>query len=325
MKLKPFYLVVMVFLLGACAETELVSHAVKNVVSGGAPTKAEGTFKVGNPYQIAGRTYVPKETYSHTETGVASWYGPNFHGKRTANGEIFDKHQLTAAHRTLQMPSLIRVTNLANGRSLVLRVNDRGPFSKNRVLDVSERAAELLDFKRKGTTKVKIQVLTQESEAIAEAAKRGEDTRGMEVAVNENRLMRSQTLVRTPQTPTRKPVQIAKVEPVPLTKPIEPISSAPVTKMEPVFEPSHIAAVTQPAAGPGIYVQAGAFGSETNATNFAKSLRGFGNAQVFPTTFDNGSALYRVRIGPVADQDSANVIVASLADAGKGNALIVVD
>ena len=161
-------------ILGSCAEAELASHVAKTSFP---RQQAQGNFKVGNPYKVEGRTYTPKETYEFTETGVASWYGPGFHGKRTANGERFDKNELTAAHRTLQMPSLVRVTNLENGRSLVVRVNDRGPFKRGRVIDVSERAASLLGFKGVGTAKVRLDLLADESKAIAMAARAGQNTR----------------------------------------------------------------------------------------------------------------------------------------------------
>lgn len=129
------------------------------------------SYKVGKPYTIGGITYVPREDYNYDETGIASWYGPGFHGRYTANGETYDQTQLTAAHHTLPMPSLVRVTNLDNGKSIVVRINDRGPFAQSRILDMSERAATLLDFKRQGTAKVRVQILSEESRAIAEAAR----------------------------------------------------------------------------------------------------------------------------------------------------------
>lgn len=180
-------LALILLLLPSCTEVELASHVAKSVHP---PTPSQGTFKVGNPYNVQGKKYIPREDYELVETGIASWYGPNFHGKPTANGEVFNQNELTAAHRTLQLPSLVRVTNLDNGRSLVVRVNDRGPFSRGRIIDLSKRAAELLDFKIQGTAKVRLEVLTEESLQIAEAAKRGEDTAGYEVAMNESPRMR---------------------------------------------------------------------------------------------------------------------------------------
>ncbi len=133
-----------------------------------------GTYKVGKPYKIMGKRYYPKEDYSYSEVGMASWYGKDFHAKTTANGETYDMHSLTAAHRTLPLPSIVKVTNLENGRSLVLRVNDRGPYAKGRIIDVSKRASQLLGFHTQGTTKVRVEVMEKESKAL-KAALLGED------------------------------------------------------------------------------------------------------------------------------------------------------
>jgi rare lipoprotein A len=114
-------------------------------------------YKVGGPYQISGQWYYPKEDVNYKEVGMASWYGAKFHNKKTANGEIFDRHLMTAAHRTLPLPSMVRVTNLENGRSVLVRVNDRGPFAKDRIIDMSERAAAELGFHEQGTTRVKVE------------------------------------------------------------------------------------------------------------------------------------------------------------------------
>ena len=115
-----------------------------------------GVYKVGNPYQIGDTWYYPREQPDYDETGVASWYGPTFYGHPTADGEIYDAQALTAAHRTLPLPVNVRVTNLENGKSLIVRVNDRGPFAKGRIIDVSERAAKLLGFYDSGTAKVRV-------------------------------------------------------------------------------------------------------------------------------------------------------------------------
>ena len=128
-----------------------------------------GVYKIGNPYQIMGRWYYPKEDYSYSEVGVASWYGDDFHAKRTANGEKYDMNTLTAAHRTLPLPSIVRVTNLENGRSLVVRVNDRGPYAKERIIDISKRGAQLLGYQTKGTAKVKVEIMPDESRALKAA------------------------------------------------------------------------------------------------------------------------------------------------------------
>ena len=113
---------------------------------GGKAGSAHAGYKVGNPYQIGNIWYYPREQPDYDETGIASWYGPTFYGKHTANGEMYDGNALTAAHRTLPMPVNVRVTNLDNGKSMVVRVNDRGPYAKGRIIDLSRHAAELLGF-----------------------------------------------------------------------------------------------------------------------------------------------------------------------------------
>lgn len=125
-----------------------------------------GHFKIGQPYTAFGVSYTPQDYESFEEIGTASWYGSDFHGKKTANGEIYNMGDLTAAHPTLPLPSLIKVTNLQNGKSQTLRVNDRGPFAKNRIIDVSERAAELLGFRNKGTTEVKVELLRDDTDQM---------------------------------------------------------------------------------------------------------------------------------------------------------------
>ena len=118
-----------------------------------------GAYKLGKPYQINGRWYRPEFDEAYDVTGTASWYGDDFHGKPTANGEVFDKNQITAAHPTLPLPSRVRVTNLDNGKVLELRVNDRGPFIGDRLIDLSEAAARELGYDRRGLANVRVQFL----------------------------------------------------------------------------------------------------------------------------------------------------------------------
>ena len=119
--------------------------------------KGGGAYKVGKPYNINGRTYVPQENPHYRAEGVASWYGRDFHGRLTANGEVYDMHSISAAHTTLPLPSYVRVTNLNNGRSIVVRVNDRGPYHRDRVIDLSIGTAKALDFYRRGIARVRVE------------------------------------------------------------------------------------------------------------------------------------------------------------------------
>lgn len=373
-------LLVFCFALSACTEIQLASHLYKQ-----ASPPNQGSFKVGNPYKISGRTYYPEERYDLVETGIASWYGPQFHGKLTANGETFDMDELTAAHKTLQMPSIVRVTNLENGRSLIVRVNDRGPYKKNRVIDMSRRSAELLGFKNKGTAKVRVEVLDSESRQVAAVAKSGRSTRGIELALNQGR---QPDAFKTLQPATRTAVASADTSPSTAAAPSSatstttrvksastvaeaprtPVTSSPVNaayntpvQSEPLSAPAQAktAANTQPqpaaltSEGPGgvknvipghtkngnfypdqvvmevpveptsIFVQAGSFSNETNAARLARSLSQYAKADVYPALV-NGQQYYRVRLGPIADVEGADALVATLDRIGN-NAIIVVD
>src|SRR5882672_690609 len=147
-----------------------VSSSPRVVAFGEPVPKGGGTYRVGKPYTVGGRIYVPEEDPTYREEGLASWYGDDFHGRQTANGEVFDMESLSAAHPTLPMPSYARVTNLSNGKSLIVRVNDRGPYHGNRLIDVSNRAAELLEFQGNGVARVRV-------EYVARAPLEGSDDR----------------------------------------------------------------------------------------------------------------------------------------------------
>ncbi|HEX2239835.1 MAG TPA: septal ring lytic transglycosylase RlpA family protein [Actinomycetota bacterium] len=156
-----------IILASGCSQT---SHDTVQSKSG---------YLVGAPYRINGVWYAPAEDYSYSRVGIASYYGGeqrgiNFHGRRTANGERYDMNALTAAHPTLPIPSLVRVTNLGNGRSVVLRINDRGPFIRGREIDVSRRAAQLLGFEQSGIARVRVEILAEESRLLKEAILRGD-------------------------------------------------------------------------------------------------------------------------------------------------------
>ncbi len=136
--------------------------ASPRMVKGNKPVpKGGGRYVVGKPYKVAGNWYYPQKDNNYKKTGKASWYGPTFHGRKTANGEIFDRNALTAAHPTMPLPSYAKVTNLQNGRSMIVRVNDRGPFHDNRVIDLSERVADLLGTKSSGVAKVRVEYVSR--------------------------------------------------------------------------------------------------------------------------------------------------------------------
>ncbi|NIX77499.1 septal ring lytic transglycosylase RlpA family protein [Microvirga sp. c23x22] len=147
-----------------------VAPSPKVIADGQPVPKGGGRELVGKAYTVAGRTYQPSENNRYAGEGLASWYGSNFHGRMTANGEIFDRASIAAAHTTMPLPSYARVTNLQNGHSMIVRVNDRGPFHGNRIIDVSERAATALGFKGQGTARVRV-------EYVGRASTNGSDDR----------------------------------------------------------------------------------------------------------------------------------------------------
>lgn len=184
-----------------------VAPSPKVVADGKPIPKGGGRHHIGKPYKVAGKTYVPHLNEKYTAIGTASWYGADFHGRLTANGEVFDKHSIAAAHPTLPLPSYVRVTNLANNRSMVVRVNDRGPFHGGRIIDVSRRVAEALDFRRAGTAKVKV-------EYLGRASLRGSDDRKL-LATLQIDGRPAGGVPATPVAPAAAPVMVASAEPTP--------------------------------------------------------------------------------------------------------------
>lgn len=307
-------------LLSACAETQFIMATAKRLDK---PVQ-QGSYKVGKPYQINGIWYYPKEDWAYDETGIASWYGPNFDGKPTANGETFDQWDVTAAHKTLPMPSLVRVTNLENGRSLVVRINDRGPYKSGRIIDLSRRSAQLLDIEKNGTAKVRVQILPRESQALAERAKAGQpqlaraDTPIQTDAPMASEPVVSQTLP-DPSIPASAPAS------TPSPQPVEVASTKPVTTGTEFGTGAQGSLSQVPVSGvPRMYVQAGAFSNPANAERVRNRLAQVGDVNV--TTIEvNGRQLYRVRVGPIDDVAEADRLLTAVIDAGYDGARTIVD
>ena len=163
-----YILIIILLFVTACTELNLANHLSKKIIKANKENiikkdikrkSIKPIYKIGNPYYINGIKYTPKEENNYIEEGIASWYGPNFDGKQTANGEIFDQYEISAAHKTLPLPSLLRVTNLENSRQIVVRVNDRGPFVGNRIIDLSYKSAQILGILEKGTATVRLELI----------------------------------------------------------------------------------------------------------------------------------------------------------------------
>ncbi|HYE50428.1 MAG TPA: septal ring lytic transglycosylase RlpA family protein [Azospirillaceae bacterium] len=279
-----------------------------------------GVYKVGNPYQINGVWYYPGVDYAYDQTGIASWYGPGFHKEKTANGETYNENELTAAHQTLPMPSLVRVTNLENGRSIVVRINDRGPFAAGRILDMSRRGAQLLGFEQQGTAKVRIQILADESRAIAAAAQNAG---------------RAYAVAGSPDggpTPTAAPRPTVQVEGAPLAPPrpvqerkIEaPTTVAGATDTDGRFLPAPVVQQVPVQGQKRIFVQAGSFTIYDNANKLRAKLAGLGTSFVSPVMVGQ-TQFFRVRIGPIDTVEKADAVLAQVLADGNNGARVVVD
>ncbi|MEN6544232.1 septal ring lytic transglycosylase RlpA family protein [Parvibaculum sp.] len=332
----------MAVMLAACGTSRSTDHV---------PTGEGGSYKIGKPYQVAGVWYYPHEDENYDSTGIGSWYGPQFHGKSTANGETFDQEALTAAHPTLPMPVLVRVTNLENGRSLVVRVNDRGPFVNGREIDLSRKAAELLGYDRKGTARVRVQYVgraplpgipgTMKTQ-IASAT--GQETFiAPKPAMDESEKQVSGVSKSTVTTNELAPVNGVKVAAA------TPVSSAPVgvssstlaapkpaPAMQPVSDETQVADVLPPTpaavqhvpvpTGTNLFVQAGSFRNFANAESVHQQLlaQGFSDVQVQPVRVE-GTQYYRVRVGPLPSVSAADASLQTVIQKGHAGARIIVD
>jgi len=285
-----------------------------------------GVYKIGKPYQVKGVWYYPKEDFDYDATGIASWYGPGFHERQTANGEIYDQNEMTAAHKTLPMPSLVRVTNLDNGRAVVVRINDRGPFVAGRIIDMSRRGAQLLGFEQKGTAKVRVQIMADESRAIAAAARRNTPATILASDGGEASPPKAaprakidvENLDRSPQPATRAPQRVAITE--------EPIADPQIagSDVDGRFVPAPVVTEVPVRSGRNIFVQAGAFTVPANASRLSAKMAAYGRSQV-TTTHVNGRRFYRVRLGPMNDVDQADAVLNRILQSGHTDARIVVD
>ncbi|HZT88056.1 MAG TPA: septal ring lytic transglycosylase RlpA family protein [Stellaceae bacterium] len=322
-------------LLAACG-----GPAGYNGSASGSLRSGIGHYTVGRPYEVKGVWYYPHVDYHYDETGVASWYGEQFNGRLTANGEIFDLNQLTAAHRTLPLPSVVEVTNLDNGRTMRLRVNDRGPFADGRILDVSRRAAQLLGFEGAGTARVRVRILKDESIQVAQAAMRNGG--GSAYAANAlNAATVASLAARRPQPPPLAaaaprpprpaPMTVAELAPEPqAAAPRESafdrvsslvVSPAAAATLPPA--PVHAKLVMHEASG-RIFIQAGAFAVAENARRVRARIAPLGHVEVLASSA-NGRSLYRVRLGPVATKSEADKLLIEVIGSGYPGARIVTD
>lgn len=307
-------------LLGACSSSPDINDTPQKQAE--AIIDQGGVYKVGNPYKVLGRWYYPKEDYDYREEGVASWYGPDFHAKKTANGEKYDMNALTAAHKTLPLPSIVRVTNLENGRSLVVRVNDRGPYARNRIIDVSKKVAQMLGFMEQGTAKVRVEVLEKESKNL-KAALLGQP---LESEVTPAPVMQISTADMDPphkkSAPKKPSVSTVGYDNFMPNYDYDPDKRLAVPASFDRNASGLKATADNMATGAAYYVQAGAFSTYETADNLRERLLRFGNSQVTSAAV-NGKLLYRVRVGPYTKYSEAVQVQKDMRDFGISGAHVI--
>lgn len=280
-------------LLAACATP-------RSKVAAPAPPAAPAVpaqVKLGAPYEVFGRLYVPEDDRSYDRRGIASWYGPGFHARQTANGETYDKHELTAAHPTLPMPSWVEVTNLDNGRQLVVRVNDRGPFVEGRIIDLSFRAAQLLGVDRTGLAPVRVRRVFPEGDwalVTPPLEQRGGPPRSRVEMADAVPYTRAQFRGRAPAPPDAAAA-----------------TALPPSRAAPSAPP--------PTAGGQHWVQVAALSDRGRAETLAGRLIDFGPAAALAAP----GGLWRVRIGPFASPDAALAALARVRAGGWAEARMV--
>jgi rare lipoprotein A len=250
--------------------------------------------RVGPPYEANGRWYVPTPEPGYEQTGTASWYGPQFDGQRTASGETFDQHALTAAHPTLPIPSLVQVTNLENGREVIVRVNDRGPFVDERLIDMSRGAADALGFEQAGQARVHVRYLGPAPRRVNADGAPAPASRQL------------------PAAPAPAQEEAPRWPPPPA--PGSELAGAPVVGQQPVYSPA-------PPMG-DYFVQVGAYSDPSNAHRVRDAVSAAGPVLLDVRRTAAGAELFRVRIGPWGSVQEANQARAAVAALGYGESVV---
>lgn len=345
MNISRLALIACMLLLAACSSSNRPVYSGHEESTKDVPgfsstgKKLSPHVKLGQSYRINGETYVPRHQPDYVEEGMASWYGPGFHGGKTANGERFDEDELTAAHRTLPLPSIVRVTLISTGKQAYVRVNDRGPFAHNRIIDVSRGVAEKIGLIRSGVGKVRVEYMDNESKKFAELLADGRSPKSIDMdeevlnanyqsaptEVARNEPMNTPAIavedddigVRSNQAAPLS--QVASNDlPAPMAeKPASPtsntVSASPFSGLDSSaaasdtsanvsHEDTPVPSASTPAAE--AYVQIGAFQNEANAERLRSKFARVEGLSVMRKINDSGITLYHVRKGPFADMDA---------------------
>ncbi len=278
---------------GGSYDTSLGVSSSPRVASGGNISKGGGVYKVGRPYRVGGRWYHPHEDPNYNRLGTASWYGNAFHGRKTANGEVYDMYALTAGHPTLPLPSYAYVTNLQNGRTVLVRINDRGPYAKDRLIDLSYQTARALGYHNQGLARVRVRY-------AGRAPLNGDDSA-------ERRFLASQSW-------SGSRVSAAPAATISTASIDAPTWSAQSYRQAQVQSPLAAAPSALGGRRPDTYLRVGPFASEAEAQRLRFMLAGADRSIIEPFSAA-GSTSYRLRLGPYDDASAASAM-ARIAAAG---------
>lgn len=303
---KVFAISITALLFTGCTEMQIATHVFKKATNpapySAPPIKVKR--KIGNPYVISGKRYYPiPSSEGYRAKGIASWYGKDFHNKKTANGERYNMFAMTAAHPTLPLPTYVRVTNLESGTSIMVRVNDRGPFKRGRLIDLSYKAASLLGMAEQGTAPVLVEALPTDGSPLRPA------TWGT-------------------RTTSKAPVSKKKIA-NPTTKTFtHRVTSKPNLDNDGHALPAHQMRTKYSLKNVDVYVQTGAFGDINNAKRQLKKLEGLYLDEYsiqLMETMQSGRTLHRVRVGPIDTVEEADKLLLKVLKNGFNTAIIAVD
>jgi rare lipoprotein A len=283
---------------GGTFDSNLGVSPSPRVAGGRSIAKGGGGYKVGRPYRVGGRWYHPRENPNYDRTGTASWYGTAFHGRRTSNGEIYNMHAMTAGHPTLPMPSYAWVTNLQNGRTVLVRVNDRGPYAKDRLIDLSYQTAHTLGFSQRGLARVRVRY-------AGRAPLNGDDSAERRHLAAQSwyggrRAEQSETASITAGSVSTKRVRTVGYGAAPPPAPTWSVDRYRRGELENAKQAESM--LTKPAVD--TYVRVGPFSTQAEAERLRYMLSG-GDASIIEASGSRNDPAYRLRLGPYDDSDAA--------------------
>jgi rare lipoprotein A len=300
-------LILFALVLSGCTAIEFASDFGKKL-GGSDSATGGGNYKIGKPYQIKGVWYYPERDLNYDETGIASWYGDKFAGKKTASGVIYNPDKISAAHKTLPLPSAVRVTNLDNGRSLNVVINDRGPFIPGRIIDMSREGARLLGFQKAGVARIRVQILAEESLRLEREARQGKRPR-----------LGKKSREKKPKTTAAPAPKVTLSTSNQEEKETEAVSAIDLLASSRVTEVIEVGAVKT-----DIYIQVGAFTELKNARLVVERIGGLAETNI--STFDDaGRRFHRVRMGPFAQVAEADAVLEGVINSGYSGARIILD